>query len=219
MDLWNTAKHKLRTYLNSLTKQARISNGTHSFQTCSHTHKNLCLPPSPPSPSTNSNTSSIFRLNLSLVNRFNTACSIQLPSVSSMPWDSPSFCGYALTGKPIHALKANSRSGLQRWGELIRTIRCSPFSVWEENKDLCCVCFCIHVKDIIANEGSLCASHGCKVMSRWGANMIYIVEVLARMLTLAASRLSMIALEKETERSGAWMENRGGRHGKRGKKN
>lgn len=180
-----------------------------------------------PSPSTNSNTSSIFRLNLSLVNRFNTACSIQLPSVSSMPWDSPSFCGYALTGKPIHALKANSRSGLQRWGELIRTIRCSPFSVWfprktdmwEENKDLCCVCFCIHVKDIIANKGSLCASHGCKVMSRWGANMIYIVEVLARMLTLAASRLSMIALEKETERSGAWMENRGGRHGKRGKKN
>ena len=39
--------------------------------------------------------------------------------------------------------------------------------------------------------------------------MIYIVEVLARMLTLAASRLSMIALEKETERSGAWMETEG----------
>lgn len=36
-----------------------------------------------------------------------------------------------------------------------------------------------------------------------GANMIYIVEVLERMLILAASRLSMIALEKET---GAWME-------------
>ena len=48
--------------------------------------------------------------------------------------------------------------------------------------------------------------------------MIYIVEVLERILILAASRLSMIALEKKTEWSGAWMDNRGGRHGKRGKR-
>lgn len=36
--------------------------------------------------------------------------------------------------------------------------------------------------------------------------MIYIVEVLERMLTLAASRLSMMALEREAGALGAWME-------------
>lgn len=46
------------------------------------------------------------------------------------------------------------------------------------------------------------------------------VEVLERMLILAASRLSMIALEKETEMVGSVDGNRawGGRHGKRGKR-
>lgn len=34
--------------------------------------------------------------------------------------------------------------------------------------------------------------------------MIYIVEVLERMLILAAKRLSMIALEKKTEWRGGW---------------
>lgn len=39
--------------------------------------------------------------------------------------------------------------------------------------------------------------------------MIYIVEVLERMLILAASRLSMIALEEKTERSGAYTDTEG----------
>lgn len=49
--------------------------------------------------------------------------------------------------------------------------------------------------------------------------MIYIVEVLERMLILAASRLSMIALEKKDRMVGSVDGNGGGRHGKRGKKN
>lgn len=47
-----------------------------------------------------------------------------------------------------------------------------------------------------------------------GSNMIYIVEVLERMLILAAKRLSMIALEKKTERWGAWMGTKGADIGK-----
>lgn len=39
--------------------------------------------------------------------------------------------------------------------------------------------------------------------------MIYIVDVLERMLILAASRLSMIALEKKTEWQEVWMEMEG----------
>lgn len=39
--------------------------------------------------------------------------------------------------------------------------------------------------------------------------MVYIVEVLERMLILAASRLSMIVLEKETQWKGTGMETEG----------
>ncbi len=48
--------------------------------------------------------------------------------------------------------------------------------------------------------------------------MVYIVEVLERMLILAASRLSMIVLEKETQWKGTGMETEGCRHGKGGTK-
>lgn len=44
--------------------------------------------------------------------------------------------------------------------------------------------------------------------------MIYIVEVLERMLILAAKRLSMIALEEKAERWGAWMGTEGADIGK-----
>ncbi len=49
--------------------------------------------------------------------------------------------------------------------------------------------------------------------------MVYIVEVRGRMLILAASRLSMIVLEKETEWRGGRMGKGWGKHGKREKKN
>lgn len=49
--------------------------------------------------------------------------------------------------------------------------------------------------------------------------MIYIVEVLERMLMLAARRLSMIALEKKDRPVGSVDGSGGGRHGERGKKN
>lgn len=47
-----------------------------------------------------------------------------------------------------------------------------------------------------------------EAFQKWRSGVIYIVEVLERMLTLAANRLSMIALEEKNERENGengWM--------------
>lgn len=49
---------------------------------------------------------------------------------------------------------------------------------------------------------------GREAFQKWRSGVIYIVEVLERMLTLAANRLSMIALEEKNERENGengWM--------------
>lgn len=49
---------------------------------------------------------------------------------------------------------------------------------------------------------------GREAFQKWRSGVIYIVEVLERMLTLAANRLSMIALKEKNERENGengWM--------------
>lgn len=62
---------------------------------------------------------------------------------------------------------------------------------------LCAQHVSAHVRGIIIKL--VFASVGTKLCKGRRENMIYMVEVLERMLMLAASRLSMIALEKQTE--------------------
>lgn len=71
-----------------------------------------------------------------------------------------------------------------------------------------------NVRDITTVQASsLCVPGSVSVCVCGGGGLIYIVEVLERMLTLAASRLSMMALQEKDRMGGRWMEGHRDRKG------